>query len=252
MVAREKLLATVPAGLREPLFSEFNSIIQNYLESCWRPSELSAGLFCEIVYTTLHGHAAGRFAARASKPRDFVSACRALESNTHVPRSFQILIPRMLPPLYEVRNNRGVGHTGGDVDPNFMDSTVVVAMVKWVLAELIRVFHDVPVNEAQTIVDSLAEITLPLIWSEGGIKRVLDPNLPLKQQILMLIGSTPFKTKVADLERWIESKSQGYVLRALRQLHSDRQIEFHEADGLVQMLPPGAKVLANFISGKTR
>src|SRR5438876_6301495 len=109
MIPRQDLLSAIPTGLREPLFSEFNSLIQNYLESRWRPSELSAGLFCEIVFTILTGYAAGRFPPKPSKPRDFVAACRALENNTKVPRSFRILIPRILPALYEVRNNRGVG-----------------------------------------------------------------------------------------------------------------------------------------------
>src|SRR5207237_8773003 len=104
--------------------------------------------------------------------------------NTKVPRSFHSLIQRMLPGVDEVRNNRGVGHVGGDVDPNFMDSTVVVAMVKWIVAELVRVFHDVSVTEAQTVVNSLAEITVPLVWSEGDVKRVLDTSLKLKQKIL--------------------------------------------------------------------
>jgi len=251
MILRKDLLSTIPTGLREPLFSEFNSIIQNYLESRWRPSELSAGLFCEIVYTILHGHAAGKFASGPSKPSNFVAACRALENSTNVPRSLRILIPRMLPALYEIRNNRGVGHVDGDVNPNFMDSTVVVAMVKWVVAELVRVFHDISVAEAQTVVDSLSEITVPLVWTEGDMKRVLDTSLKLKQKILILIGSSPSKTSHADLDRWIEEKNKAYLLRALRELHSKRQVEFNEADGSVQILPPGAKALAEFVSKRS-
>jgi hypothetical protein len=251
MLTQQQLLSAIPNALRDPLLVEFNSIIQNYLESRWRPSELSAGLFCEIVYTVLQGHAAGKFASKPSKPRDFVASCRGLEVNTKVPRSFQILIPRMLPPLYEVRNNRGVGHVGGDVDPNFMDSTVVVAMVKWIVAELVRVFHDVPIIEAQTIVDSLAEVTLPMVWSEGNLKRVLDPNTPLKNQILMLVGSTPSKTKRTDLDRWIEPKTEGYLLKALHQLHSARFVEFNQTDEEVQLLPPGAKFLAELARQKS-
>jgi hypothetical protein len=244
MLARDQLLAAVPSGLRKPLFSEFNSIIQNYLECRWAPSELSGGLFCEIVFTILKGHAAGSYANKPSKPRDFLAACRALEQNTNVPRSFRILIPRMLPALYEVRNNRGVGHTGGDVNPNFMDSTLVVGMAKWIVAELIRVFHNVSISEAQSSVDSLAEITVPLVWSEGDIKRVLNPKLKLKDQILMLVGSTAGKTLYADLERWIEPTTKKYLLRSTRELHDARFVEFRETEGSVQMLPPGAGALA--------
>jgi hypothetical protein len=247
MLARDQLLAAVPSGLRKPLFAEFNSIIQNYLECRWGPSELSGGLFCEIVFTILKGHAAGSYANKPSKLRDFVAACKTLEQNTNVPRSFQILIPRMLPSLYEVRNNRGVGHTGGDVNPNFMDSTVVVGMAKWIVAELIRVFHDVSVSEAQSAVDTLAEITVPLVWTEGDIKRVLNPKLKLKYQILMLVGATAGKTRYADLERWIEPKTKKYLLRSARELHDARFVEFRETQGSLQLLPPGAKALAELM-----
>jgi hypothetical protein len=47
----------------------------------------------------------------------------------------------MLPALYEVRNNRNVGHTGGDVDPNHMDSVAVLSKCNWIMGELVRVYH---------------------------------------------------------------------------------------------------------------
>jgi hypothetical protein len=244
MISPPKLLSAVPNGLRQPLFAEFNEIIQNYLESRWRPSELSGGRFCEIVYSILHGHASGTYPSRPSKPRDFVAACRALEGNTHVPRSFRILVPRMLPPLYEVRNNRNVGHAGGDVDSNFMDATVVVATAKWIVGELVRVFHDLTTSEAQTVVDSLAEVTLPLVWTEGDMRRVLATDLSLKDQVLMLLGSTPAAISYVDLVRWIEPKNETYLLRTVRQLHSQRHLEFHQTCGSLKLLPPGAKVVA--------
>src|ERR1017187_8195562 len=118
MIAASAALAAIPAGLRDPLISEYKSIVQNFMEHRWLPSELSGGRFSEIVYTILDGHAKGAYAGAPSKPGNFEQACKKLENNAHEPRSFQILIPRMLPALYEVRNNRSVGHVGGDVDPN--------------------------------------------------------------------------------------------------------------------------------------
>ena len=125
MIKPAQALAAVPSGLRHPLLKEYKSIVQNYMERRWSPSELSGGKFCEIVYTILDGHAKGAYAAKPSKPSNFVDACKKLENNAGVPRSFQILIPRTLPSLYEIRNNRGVGHVGGDVDPNHMDALAV-------------------------------------------------------------------------------------------------------------------------------
>jgi len=186
MVNVSTALSTIPSGLRDPLIAEFQNIVQSFLEQRWRPTELSGGLFSEIVYTILAGHAKGTYASKPTKPKDLVTACRQLESNTHVPRSFQILIPRMLPALYEVRSNRNVGHTGGDVDPNHMDSVAVLSICNWIMGELVRVYHSLSVSEAQAVVDALAEVRIPVIWTNGNVKRVLNPSLKLHEQILLL------------------------------------------------------------------
>jgi hypothetical protein len=154
----------------------------------------------------------------------------------------------MLPALYEVRNNRGVGHVGGDVDPNLMDATAVVAMVKWILAELVRVFHTTTTDEAQRIVDSVAEVTLPIIWSDGVIKRVLDTSLKLGQRILVLLSSCPAGATVAELSSWIEPDDEAYFLRALRKLHKNRSIELNEKTNEVRILPPDARTIANLVA----
>ena len=150
-------LSAIPSGLRLPLIAEYQSIVQNFLEHRWLPSELSGGRFSEIVYTILDGYGKKAYAASAKKPSNFKDACARLETNASVPRSFQVLIPRLLPALYEIRNNRSVGHVGGDVDPNHMDSAAVLAMCNWVMCELVRVYHSLPTTGAQKVVDSLAE-----------------------------------------------------------------------------------------------
>src|ERR1017187_3262099 len=172
MPSPSTLLAAIPAGLRDPLIQEYNSIVQNFMERRWSPSELSGGKFCETVYTILDGYFVGTYASSPTKPRDFVTACRSLESKSGGPRSFQILIPRTLPALYEVRNNRGVGHAGGDVDPNLMDATAVISMASWILAELVRVFHNTSTAEAQDAVERLVERRMPAVWSNGDVRRV--------------------------------------------------------------------------------
>jgi hypothetical protein len=94
MTTAADALAVLPDTLRDELLDEYKSIIRNYAERKWLPSELGGGRFCEIVYSILDGHARGTYPARGTKPGNFVGACRALENNTHVPRSFQILLPR--------------------------------------------------------------------------------------------------------------------------------------------------------------
>lgn len=251
MITASRALSAIPPGLRDPLIAEYKTIVQNFLEQRWLPSELSGGWFSEIVYTILEGHAKKAYAAGTHKPTNFVEACRKLESNTHVPRSFQILIPRMLPALYEIRNSRSVGHVGGDVDPNHMDSVAVLSSSNWIMAELVRVFHGLTVSEAQKVVDALAEVRIPIIWSDGGgVKRVLRPELKLQEQLLLLIATSIPDVSSKELIDWTEYKDTKYVMRTIRGLHAKRFVEFTEKTDRVKILPPGTKFVQELIHKK--
>jgi hypothetical protein len=251
MVSVSGALSAIPPGLRDPLVAEYRTIVQKFLEQEWRPTELTAALFSEIVYSILDGHAKGSYASRPFKPADMVGASRTLEKNTHVPRSFQILIPRMLPPLYEVRNNRSVGHVGGDVDPNHMDSVVVLSICNWIMGELVRVYHGLTTSEAQAVVDALAEVRMPVIWSNGAVKRVLNTTIKLPDQILLLAACTVPSATADQLKRWTECGNAQHFARTLMGLHKKRLVEFDkENGGTVQVLPPGTTKIQELIRKK--
>jgi hypothetical protein len=242
------LLSAIPDGLKKPLIAEYNSIVQHYMEKRWTASELSGGKFCEIVYTILDGFAKNSYPQTPSKPTQFVDACKKLESHTHVPRSFQILIPRMLPALYEIRNNRNVGHVGGDVDPNSMDSNAVVSMCSWIMGELIRVFHNTTTSDAQEIVDFITNRKIPLVWETDKVKRILNPKIKLNNQILLLTASNNKKTKIDELISWTEYKDKKYFMKTLRKLHKSRLINISESKSEVEILPPGMLEVEKLIS----
>lgn len=253
MIPASKALSAIPSGLRDPLLEEYRTIVQNFLEQRWLPSELHGGRFSETVYTILDGQAKKSYASAPSKPANFPEACKKLEANKlpHVPRSFQILIPRILPALYEVRNNRNVGHVGGDVDPNHMDAMMVLSMANWIMAELVRVFHGLTVAVAQQVVDTLVEVRIPVIWSDGGgVKRVLRPELKLNQQILLLAAVSVPDVTSKELLEWIEEDDKGYFVKTLRRLHKDRFVEFTESTDKVKILPPGVKFVQDLIRKK--
>jgi hypothetical protein len=231
--------SAIPDSHRKPLLEEYNSILSNYMEQRWSPSEMSGGRFAEIVYSILESIASGTYTSKPSMPRGtgMESACKNLESKTTLPRGFRILIPRMLPALYEVRNNRGVGHVGGDVDPNHMDATFVLSTVNWIMAEMARELHSLPVKDAQKLVDALAERRIPLVWEGGNIRRVLDTKMPAKDQILVLTASCSDESTFEDLLKFTEYKNKTKFRFLIRGLHTKRYIEF---DGIkVKLLPPG-------------
>lgn len=245
-------LAAIPIGLRDPLLAEYRSITQNYAEHRWRPSELSGGLFCEIVYTILDGYGRPAYASGPSKPLNFPEACRRLEQNVSAPHSFRILIPRTLPALYDIRNNRGVGHTGGDVDSNHMDATLVLSMANWIMAELVRVFHTMPIEDAQKLVDALAERRTPLVWEGGAMRRVLDPDMKLGDQIIVLLASKSGPTSTDLLFDWTGYHNRKYFTKMLREYHDARLVELSRDEGTIELLPPGSLRAEELIAERGR
>jgi hypothetical protein len=233
-------LGSVPPGLRKDLLTAFNEIVTNFREHRWEPSELNGGKLCEAVYTIALGHLEGEYPERATKPQNMLAACRALEQWSDGPRSVRIQIPRIVCALYEIRNNRGVGHAGGDVNPNQMDATVVLYMAKWLVAELVRVLHDVSNDEAVQIVEGLIEREIPLVWNHGEIRRVLQPGLTKKEQVLVLLLPEHGGVTEAQLLSWMEVRNRAAFRRdVLRPMHRDRLIEFSELQGTARLLPPG-------------
>jgi hypothetical protein len=250
MVTAAHALSAIPSGLRTPLIVEYQSIVQNFLEHRWLPSELSGGRFSEIVYTILDGQAKGTYASAPAKPNNFKNACASLENNCGAPRSFQILIPRLLPALYEIRNNRSVGHVGGDVDPNHMDSAAVLGVCNWVMCELVRVYHNLPTTDAQRVVDSIAEMRVPVIWTDGNVKRVLQPALKLPQQLLLLIATSVPDVSAHELMEWTEYKNKQHFMKTVRALHKKRWIEFTESTERTKILPPGTREVEKLVRAK--
>ncbi|NYF88828.1 hypothetical protein RBB79_04775 [Tunturiibacter empetritectus] len=245
-------LNDVPDVLRKPLLVEYKRIIGNYLERNWLASELSGGRFAELVFAILEGYATKSYPTKIPpKPRDFVAACKKLESYTNVPRSFQILLPRLLPVLYEVRNNRDVGHVGGDVNSNFMDASAVVAMAKWTLAELVRVFHKLEIKEAQQLADSLAERTLPVLWKSDKTVRVLNNKLTFSEQILLLSSDAKGALPLQNLMSSLDCTNKSYMKKILKTLHDSRLVEFDPLASMVTITPKGSQESEKIIGNMT-
>lgn len=245
MIDRAKALANLPQVLRDELFAEFDKIIKNYRENRWQESELNGGRFSEVAYNILEGYFTGTYPAASSKPQNMKSACEAFSGQQYPKAQFlhsmRITIPRVLVALYEVRNNRGVGHVGGDVDSNHMDAEYVVHSAQWVMAEFVRIFHGLDVIDATATVDALVERTAPIIWEVGGKKRILKTDLPLADKALVLLYSSTGPQQDKVLGDWLELDSKAlsnFKARVLKPLHCKKWIEYAK-DGSVTLSPLG-------------
>jgi hypothetical protein len=179
-------------------------------------------------------------------------ACRQIEQTSGISRSLKIQIPRVLVALYEIRNNRNVGHVGGEVDPNHMDAVCVLQMSKWLLAELVRIFHTCSVQEATAIVDALVEREVPLVWRVGERTRVLDANMSMKEKMLVLLHASAEPMQEQDLVASIEHSNPSVFRRdVLRAAHERRLVEYDEGKRLVTISPLGIEAAEKLVADRS-
>lgn len=236
-------LKAIPAGLRTPLIDQFSEMLSSYRKGDWEKVGLKAGKICEIIYSIVSGKLTGSFPASPSKPSNMVSACTALEQmSSSGSRALRIQIPRVLIATYELRNNRAIGHVGGDVDPNHMDAEFFLRSCKWMVSELVRCFAAASVDDSGALIEGLTERIIPLVWESDGKKRVLNPKLSHRDKALALAYSCDSGATAKDLCAWADyGNLSRYRSSVIAGLHKEALVDFDLKTDKVVLLPTGAK-----------
>jgi len=241
----EAALASIPTQFRGRIIKAYLEIKRHHSEARHESTGLSAGKLCEGVIRFLQHHLTASFVPFGTPVQNFQDECGKLGtfSKTAGLESLRIVVPRALAFLYTLRNKRGIGHVGGDVDANAVDSATIARLADWVICELIRVFHNLSLEDAQALVDSLASRDLPHVWEVAGKKRVLRHGLEFKQQVLLLLYSdTATGLLTEDLFAWTEYSNLGMFKRSvLGALHTKRLIEYDRDTETVVISPLGMR-----------
>jgi len=241
----EAALKNIPDDFRPKLVQTYTEIKRMNSESRYEAAGMSAGKFCEVLIRLLQNEVNGSYIPFSDSIGNMADECRKLVTSTKssAVESLRIIIPRALIFLYTIRNKRGIGHIGGDVDANKIDLSALVVAADWIICELIRVYHGLSLEEAQDLVDSISVRSIPAIWEVAGKKRVLKIGLSSQHQTLLLLYSDQETAVLCeDLCSWVEYANLSmYKKRVLEPLHSKRFIEFDEESDVVYLSPLGVK-----------
>lgn len=236
-------LAGIPEALRAPLITQFEEALAEYRTGDWEKVGVKAGKFCEIAYTICEGHATGTYAPAPSKPRSMFHDCQKLEQfNKTKGRSLCIQVPRVLMGIYELRNNRAIGHVSAEVDPNHMDAEFYLRGMKWIIGEFVRFFSKLPEAESRAVVEAVTARTHEGVWRQGDVRRILDPSRSAADKILVLAYAENKAVSVGDLTKWSEYSNPSRLRKTiLKKLHEEALIHFDAKADTVQILPPGQR-----------
>ncbi|MFA6462011.1 MAG: hypothetical protein WCV90_07135 [Candidatus Woesearchaeota archaeon] len=239
------VFANLPEELRFNLEERYGEIIRNFRENRFEPSELNGAKFAEAVFRTLEWYTSSTkvYTPFGTSIRDFEQASRKFESMSSFPDSMRFHIPKLLASIYSLRNKRGVGHIGGDINPNHMDASLVVSISKWILAELVRIFYAVNLQEANTIVEHLVAKEFPIVWDVLNRKRILDTSLDFNKKVLVLLHSCyPNPVNEKNLLYWVEYSNPSFFrTKILIPLHEEKMIEYDNNSKYILISPKGIK-----------
>jgi hypothetical protein len=87
--------------------------------------------------------------------------------------------------VYDIRNKRDAAHLADGIDPNLPDATLVSSVLDWVLAEFMRLYHNVTADAAQQLVSEIVTRAVPVVQDFNGFLKMLKPNLAVSDHCLV-------------------------------------------------------------------
>jgi hypothetical protein len=194
---------------------------RNFYLGGLRLSAVEGGRFCEAAFRLLEYVTKCKSFTALGKQLDTDKLIRELASLSPAPfnDSIRLHIPRSLRLVYDIRNKRDAAHLADGIDPNLQDATLVVTVIDWVLAEFIRLYHNVPANTASKIVDGIVKRVAPVVQDFNGFLKVQNPKFGVSDHCMVLLyqrgddGATYF-----ELEKWARPPMRQNLQRALNVL----------------------------------
>jgi hypothetical protein len=221
---RSGLVSHIPAQLVDELLAAYTEGKKNFYLGGLRLSAVEGGRFSEAAFRILQHLTTGKFTplGKQIKSDDVILALSNLAVGSH-PDSLRLHIPRALRVVYDIRNNRDAAHLADGIDPNLQDATLVVSVLDWVLAELVRLYHSISANEAQRIVENLVTRRAPAVEDFNGFLKVLNPALSASDHCLLLLYQRGADGATFDqMNTWARPEMRGNLRRTLHRLSNEK------------------------------
>jgi hypothetical protein len=223
-----QLASLLDAKLVHELLEAHAEAKRHFYLGALRPSEVEGGRFCEAAFRILEAVTQGGMFTPLGKtlPRtDKLIQQLANADATKYNDSIRLHIPRSLRLVYDIRNKRDAAHLADGIDPNLQDATLVVGALDWVVAELIRLYHNVPADQASKIVNGIVKRAAPIVQDFSGFLKVLNPNLSASDHCTVLLYQRGEDGATLDeLKTWARPKMRANLKRTLNLLVDEKDI----------------------------
>lgn len=222
--------AGLPLNLVDELLGAYTEAKRRFHLRDLRPQEVEGGRFSEAAFRLLQ-QATGRTVTPLGKQLPSVDTLvRQLENDTSQADAIRFHIPRTLRLIYDVRNKRDAAHLGDGIDPNLQDATLVISNMDWIVAELVRLHHNVSADEAHAIIDDLVTKEVPAVEEIDGQPVILSDLRPRDQALLMLYRAGTAGAALDELAGWLRTRKD-HLRDRLAKLDDEKLVLLHPRTG---------------------
>lgn len=215
---RQGLVASsIPQELVDDVLESFAEAKRRYYRDDLRPNAVEGGRFSEAVFRVLQWATTGQYTP-IGKTLPSVDKLLNTLANAQGNDSVRLHIPRTLRLIYDVRNKRDAAHLADGIDPNMQDATLVVRNMEWVLAELVRLYHNVTANEAQRIIVDLVSKDVPVIQEFNGFPKLLKDLKASDHVLVLLYRSGSEGLTFQELTAWVRPAMRANLRRTVGSL----------------------------------
>ncbi|WP_432253094.1 hypothetical protein [Streptomyces sp. HNM1019] len=232
---RAVLSSAYPPHVVDELIASYREAKSNFYRGGHRLSAVEGGRFCEAAFRILEDITTGIHTPLGENlDTQKVISKAAAQPKDQQPKSVRIYIPRALRVVYDIRNSRNAAHLADGIDANLQDATLVVSVLDWVLAELVRLSKGITPEEAQSLIEELVTRKVPGVQDFGTFPKVLRTDLRASDRVLVLLYHRGTQgVRYPELFQWMPNTMRSNLRRTVRVL--DEKALIHFADETVHI-----------------
>lgn len=221
---------SLPDEVLTELLDEYARIKQHFFLGNFQPAELNGGRFAECVLRLLEYVDRSTFTPFGTQLNS-EGIINRISNNANLPNTIRLLIPRLTRVILDVRNKRDVAHVGGEVNPNYSDSSFIVHSADWILTELVRHYHSCSIDQAASLVSTINDTQIPIVEDINGFVRVLNTSLSTSDKVLVILYSKQQEAVSEQaLREWVEYKNvTNFRNKIIKALYKDALIHYQSS-----------------------
>jgi hypothetical protein len=220
----------IDSQLAEQLVDEATSVEEAFLLRKWKYTELDGGRFAEVAARIVYSVDSGNLSRTKG-----VDDCLKYIDNEQVPHHFperlaSVHLAKVIRAVYKLRSQRGAVHVSPTYTANEIDSRLIVEAVRWILADLLRIFVTSDREQVAATVRSLARFPQPIIRQYQDLPLLQSADFTIEEEILAhLLNSDDGMTNLELIA--VIPKSASGIRRALANLSAARSRQIVQRSG---------------------